>query len=188
MATTTTAFTLLGKPFPFIGIGVPAAQYITWIPSAELIFKVEDGAVVVAAAGADQILVIECPLPRTFCYVLVECSMSLRGATIDDWRQAASCVLIDSSASDEKTAMRVVLENEKLANANTADFLRTYQVKNPPAKLVIPRFSDDALFNVTLFDPVIDGALASLDFYARFLRYDRNQAQYWQVNTPVLVR
>lgn len=187
MATTATLFTLAGKPFPFIGIGVSAAQLITPIPSAEIVFNLILGTVTVAAAGEDQSVLVNCPLPRSFCYVLVELNMRMIGANAGNWGKGPMATLLDS-ASDPSTQISLQLENNQGGASSSAIGAFTYQVAHVPPKLIVPLEIDNALLQIFMQNSTIDGAAGTLDFYARFLRYDRNQAQYWQVNTPVLTR
>lgn len=188
MATTLTEFTPAGRQFPFIGIGIPPAQFPTFIPSAELIFVIGAGAITVAAAGADQRIEISCVLPRSFCYVLTESSMRIQGGDGDDWDQGAVSNLTDSASAADKVSIPLVYDNDQLSHQTTTVTARAYRLRDPPSKVIVPLSTDDALFRVEAFNATIDGALATLIFFARFLRYDRNQAQFWQVNTPVLVR
>lgn len=189
MATTATVFTLAGAAFPFIGIGIAPAQYITSLPSAEFTFMMDAGAVTVAAAGEDQSIEVICPLPRSFCYVLVECIMTLTSNAADDWDKACRAALNDSaSVGINRLAIPLQMTNTELGHSSALTFQRDYQVKPVPSKLIIPQTQDNASLNVKLRNVVIDGNSGTLRFYARFLRYDRNQAQHWQVHTPVLIR
>lgn len=187
MATTTTSYTLNGKPFPYIGLGVASAQYITNIPSAEVVFTKED-TITVAAAGEDQKLVIANVLPRTFCYVLVEAFLRVDGLDAVDWGQACSANLTDSGTqTEDRVSIPLIFENTFLAQ-NDAVFQRNYVCSPTPTKLIVPRATDDANMNVEIFNNTIDGTVMTMKYYARFLRFDRNQAQYWQVNTPFYTR
>lgn len=195
MASTATLFTPIGKQFPFIGVG-PAAQVITFLPSAELIFTIVNGAVTVAAAGEDQSLLINCDLPRSFCYVLVECSMLLDNPDADEWDRGTNSVLQDSVTSPD-VIIPCEVSNEFLAFESSsvgANQARVYTLKNGPSKVIVPTSSQGAgptangRFRVFLGNTTIDGLAGFIHFHARFLVYDRNQAQYWQVNTPVLTR
>lgn len=189
MATTLTQFTPQGRTFPFIGIGIPAAQFTTWIPSAEVIFVLPpSSAITVAAAGEDQEVRISCNLPRSFCYVLVESTLRVRGLDAADWDKAAHADLTDSAGSDDKTSIPLNYENVEVSHISTTLLARDYRLLDPPSKLIVPQANDDALLRVQSFNPTVDGAVGVVKFYARFLRYDRNQAQFWQVNTPILVR
>lgn len=189
MATTTTTVNLLGRAFPFIGIGVPAAQVITGIPSAELVFSspFAGNAVTVAAAGEDQNLFINMPLPRSFCYVLVEASMRYAADDASDWDQSATCVMVDSATVPE-TVITTELVNSQLAHILTLAEVRQYTMPYVPSKVIVPLAADDANLSISLFNAVIDGSAGTAYIYARFLRYDRIQAQYWPINTPQLIR
>lgn len=187
MATTATLFSLVGKPFPFIGIG-PAAQMINAIPSAEFSFQLISGAITIAAAGLNQTVLVNCPLPRTFCYVLVECSVIINGVDADNWNQASLSFLQDSTTTPE-VLIPVDISNEQLGQETEASFSRTYTLKDGPSKLIVPLNADfDARLQCSFSNIVIDGAVGVMHFYARFLRFDRNQSQFWAVNTPVLIR
>lgn len=185
MPTTGTLFTPALKFFPFIGLG-PAAQVITPIPSAEVTFSVISGAITVAAAGNDQSIIVNCDLPRSFCYVLAECSMRISSNDGDNWDQECFTDLQDSQSAPIDV-IPVRMNNLELSHASSASFARTY-VAEPPNKVIVPLGVDDGRLSIFLQNVTIDGAVGSLRFYARFLRFDRNQAQFWQVNTPVLIR
>lgn len=185
MATTATLIEPVGVPFPFIGIGVASAQVITPIPSAEFVFNVISGSITVAAGGEDQSLLINCFLPRSFCYVLVELSARIEGADSADWLKGASTTLQDSS-SVPTNLIPMVFESKELSAVSSAQ--KAYVASVIPTKLIIPPGIDDAKLACFWKNPVIDGAVGIIHFYARFLRYDRNQAQFWQVNTPTLIR
>lgn len=189
MATTATLITLAAQAFPFIGIGVSAAQLITPIPSAEVVFNTPAAGlpITVASAGEDQALQVNCNLSRTFCYVLVEAFMRIDGIDANAWDKGAAATLFDS-ASVPTNMITTVMTNLELAHANSASQIRVYQLTAPPQKLIVPTGPDDAKFQVNVQNTTIDDGVGVCFFYARFLRYDRNQAQYWQVNTPVLVR
>lgn len=185
MATTATLFTPTGKAFPFIGIGVAAAQLITPIPSAEFVFQIIGGTVTVAAGGEDQSILVNCNLPRSFCYVLVELTCRIESGDAADWLLASSCTLQDSAAEPD-TVIPIVFENVSFGALGSGQ--RTYQAANVPSKLIVPLSVDNGVLATFFKNPVVDGVAGTLHFYARFLRYDRNQAQFWQVNTPVLIR
>lgn len=186
MATTTTSVTITGMPWPFIGVGVPAAQLITAIPSAELRFNA-GGVITVAAAGEDQALTIFCLLPNTFTYVLVEAFLRIDGADSDAWDQGSLAQLIDS-VNSANIIIPVEFCNSQLAHSLAAFPSRTYSIVRVPTELLIPSGDGDAQFSAQVNNVVTDDAAGTFRFFARFLRYDRNQAQYWPINTPVLTR
>lgn len=174
-------------PFPYIGIGVAAAQVITSIPSAELLFIIKDEAITIAGAGNEQAIVISCDLPRSFCYVLIESTLRITSVDADNWDKQMICNYTDSiSVSD--VSMPLTYEQELLGRDSVTSLARTYQLKFPPSKLIIPTKTDDAQLTIKNFNVVQAGAVGSLKFYARFLRFDRNQSQFWAVNSPILTR
>jgi len=187
MATTETDITPIGFPFPYIGIGVAPAQVITPIPSAEFLFKITAGAITVAAAGKDQKLTIICDLPRSFCYALVESSLYIRGADTADWDDNAVCTLRDA-LSDSDVTMPIDYSTKGVGHASTTFVIKTYVARDIPSKLVIPQMNTDGRFEIEIMNTTIDGALGAVFFFARFLRFDRNQSQFWQANYPVLTR
>lgn len=189
MATTATLVSINGTSFPYIGTGVPAAQQPTMIPSAEVLFQ-SDATITVAAAGEDQSLLIQCHLPRSFCWVLVESTFRLSSIAGDNWD--SECV---SSIFDSGAAATVIVPIHCWANPagdglahQAGQKIRTFTADPVPQKMIVPLADDNARFDIFLENNTIDGAVGSIRFYARFLRYDRNQAQHWQVNTPVLIR
>lgn len=187
MAVTATLVTIEGVPFPFIGTGVPAAQLITPIPSAEFTFNVINTEITVAAGGQTQSLLINCPLPRSFCYVLVECVMQIIGNDAGDWDARGVGSVLDS-ASSPTTLIPFELASSGAGFSPVLGRARTYLLSVPITKVLVPTAVDNGLLTVFAVNNNIDGAVGKVTFYARFLRYDRIQAQYWQVNTPVLVR
>lgn len=187
MALTTTTFSPPGVQFPYIGIGVAAAQYITAIPSAEIVHTVRDEAITVAGSGNEQVVIITCDLPASFCYVLVESWFRITSDNADDWDQQAVANFTDSLTASVVT-MPLIYDNDQLGRNSVAELSRTYGLKTVPSKLIVPTSNDDARVTVKIFNVVQNGGVGVMKFYARFLRFDRNQAQYWQVNTPVLTR
>lgn len=187
MATTATLVTIAPRQFPYIGIGIPAAQLPTFIPSAEIIFQTISSAITVAAAGETQSVLVTCNLPVSFCYVLVEMSMRIESIDALDWSKGTNAELMDSSSAPE-ILIPLVIDSINDTEVTETTNSMTYSLKNPPTKLIVPAVADDARLSVFTFNSTIDGAVAAVRFYARFLRFDRNQAQFWQVNTPVLVR
>lgn len=186
MATTATVIDPAPLQFPFIGIGVPAAQLATPIPSAEVSFVVNAEAVTVAAAGEDQSLQIRCFLERSFCWVLAECSMRITNADANEW-DPEGIVNYSDSTQASLVAIPLVLNSLNVIGLS-ASKVRNYQINNLPTKVIVPASTDSARLSVFLRNTTIDGAAGTVEFYARFLRYDRNQAQHWYVNTPQYIR
>lgn len=187
MATTTTSLVPTLKAFPYIGIGVAAAQYITAIPSAEVVASLNGAAITVAAAGEDQVVNVTVNLSRTFAWVLVEANMRIQGNDVDNWDQACRTNWADAT-TNPVVAVPLTFINEQLGHNTAAQFARTYRVVDPSNKIMVSLSDEDAILTTSIFNTVIDGAAATMKFYARFLRFDRNQAQYWAVNTPMLTR
>lgn len=192
-------FEPIGKQFPFIGMGGAYAQPpYNFLPSAELIFTIVNGAVTVAAAGEDQSLMINCDLPRSFCYVLVDCSLFLDCRDADEWDQGTSSLLQNATTATPDVIIPVEISNDFLAFGSSsvgANDVRIYTLKNRPSKVIVPTSAlgaggptSNGRLRVFLGNTTIDGVAGIIHFHARFLVFDRNQAQHWQVNTPVLVR
>lgn len=113
------------------------------------------------------------------------------GANAGNWDKGAMCTLQDSQASPT-TVITMPFDNHEPGAATAGVGVKSYQVDVPTTKLLVPNAQaipiDDGLLQVSLTNSIIDGTATTLQFFARFLRYDRIQAQYWQVNTPVLTR
>lgn len=191
----TTTATVIAPPlesFPFIGIG-PASQHpITAIPSAEVTFaifsaggRVDD--ITIAAAGEDQTVTVNCDLPRSFSYVLVEAYARIQGADGDEWDTEGFSNLNSSITSPDIVYPINFGGRPGVGHSNPTNESRFYEV-SAPGVVLIPTGPDDARFTTTWSNVTIDGSAMTISFFARFLRYDRNQVQFWQVNTPVLVR
>lgn len=187
MATISTGFSPDAIPFPFIGVGVPAAQLITPIPSAEIFFAVNGGAVTLAGVGDDQFLEITCHLEKSFTYVLVESSFYLKGVDVDNWDTACRANILTAATAPSKS-IGVEYNNIGLAHDTSLVSSRTYVAKNITKDVIIASGTSNPKFTVGVWNVVTNGAAATLNFFARFLRYDRIQSQFWQVNTPFLTR
>lgn len=192
MATTVTTIAPPLVAFPFIGIGPAAQQPISAIPSAEVTFNIfpQGGIaddITIAAAGEDQICTVNCDLPRSFSYVLVEAYARIQGADGDEWDSEGFSNL-QSSITDVEVNYPINFGGRPgVSHSNPANEARFYEV-SPPGVVLVPVGPDNARFTTTWSNVTIDGSAMTIGFFARFLRYDRNQVQYWQVNTPVLVR
>jgi hypothetical protein len=193
MATTTTALTPQGRIFPYISLAETQRVY-TGIPRSELIFLENTAAITVAAAGALQEVTITCDLPRGFGYVLIEANMNLSFDAIleaNDWADVATCQLKDVHPSPKFTAWMEFSNPTTLLLQAASSSSKTYQVINPLQKVVVCDGASpglDGRFFVRLTNPVIDGIVGSIDFMARFLKFDLNQSYHSAVNTPVPVR
>lgn len=193
MATTQTVIAPPLKSFPFIGVGPAAQAPITAIPSAEVTFSIFAGAasvaddITVAAAGEDQNVTVNCDLPRSFSYVLVEAFARIAGNDADEWDTEGF-----SNLSSSITAPDVIFPiyfggRAAVSHSNAVSEARFYAAE-PVNVVLVPTGPDDARFTTTWSNVTIDGVAGTIAFFARFLRYDRNQIQFWQVNTPVLTR
>lgn len=187
MATITTSFTPEGLTFPYIGIGVDPAQFITMIPSAEVMFQITSGAVTLSGVGDDQKINIDCALPRSFAWALVESSLILKSVDAGDWDLNCRSWLVDATTNPVyNTPIEYV--SEGLAHDTTLQESLTYTVRNLPTKIIVPHSTLDANFHVQLHNITLNDAAGVMTFSARFLRYDLNQAHYFAVNTPLLTR
>lgn len=193
MATTQTTIAPPLQSFPFIGIGPAAQQPITAIPSAEVTFSIFAAAasiaddITVAAAGEDQAVTVNCDLPRSFSYVLVEAYARIAGVDADEWDTEGFSNLQSSITAPDVIYPIYFGGRPGVSHSNATSEARSYAAQ-PPSVVLIPTGPDDARFTTTWSNVTIDGVAGTIAFFARFLRYDRNQVQFWQVNTPVYVR
>lgn len=188
MATTTTTIALTGRNFPLIGLtgyGYPSNA----IPRSELLFDGAANAITVAAAGEDQIVSITMSLPRGYAYVLLEATLRIYGADVADWDDCAGAELQDSDVSPQFLAhMSFCNPGGEVAHSAGGVALKTYQVERPIQKVILCDRPGNGRLWVSCMNTTIDGVVMNCNMYARFARYDLEQARYFAVSAAVPVR
>lgn len=147
------------------------------------------GPIVVAGAGEDQQVKITCTLPRGWAYVFVEATMRLTNVDIADWDDCASSEMQDSTSGPVHFIAHMTMCNDgSIAHASTTQPIKTYHVVNPINKVILCNGDGDGRLRFIIMNTTIDGAAGQVDCYARFLRFEMNQAHHYAVNTPVSTR
>lgn len=189
MATVTTNFTVDPVVLPYIGPAPFGDQWASAIPSAELMFPIVTQSITIATGGKDQLASIFCNLPGGWAYAFLECNMSIFGGDSANWDSCAKARMVDGNTSNNWRA-NFDMCSGGLFHAGTASPGQTYQIDSASIlkKIIIPPRDNFAQFTVNVMNINLDESAVNLDFFARFLRFDINQAHLWAVNTPVPVR
>lgn len=189
MATTATTLTPEGKNFPLIGL----TRYdypSNYIPRSELLFTIQAGAVTVAGAGEDQRLIVNCNLPRGWAYVLLEASMRVGGVDVADWDDCATCELYDDNGSglNKKFIAHMQFCTDGISHTSTTLPQKTYALAHAIGKVFKCDGSSFGRFQTIIMNTTVDGTVMAVDLYARFARFDLEQAHHYAVSTTVPVR
>lgn len=184
MATTSTTFTVAEARFGFISEIVNISE--SPIPKAEIIYAITGGTVTAAAAGEDQEMIIFCPLRQGYAYVLTEMEMLFREAEagdIGDW---------DASMTATTTNGAWVAANRFdggiAVNNSTSLQDRTFKCAQPTQKIIIPTGPAAANLFIRGWNTSIDGGPMTVNFLARFLEFDLQQAHHWAIQSQFPVR
>lgn len=167
----------------FVGFGPGMAEWVTEIPQAEILFYEEAGVITAATGGDTQSLTVTCALPKGYAYAMVECYQAIFCADISEW-DAALYAEVTGVDPDYKTMLSM---EGKATFRNSAVPAKVYPLEQPLLKIVVPG-ADGAQFLTFSTNQTAAGAAGTVRMFARFLRYELNQAHYWAVNTPTLVR
>lgn len=188
LATTQSVFDLGAINFPYIGL--MSGDYAqTFIPKSEVLFSLSAGTIVVAGAGEDQQVRVTCNLPRGWAYVFLEATLRITNADVADWDDCASSEMKDNDSGTVNFITHMTMcTGAGIAHASTTQPIKTYHVMNPINKVFLCNGAGDGRLRFVLHNLVIDGAAGTCDAYARFLRFELNQAHHYAVNTPVSVR
>jgi len=185
MAVITTTIASTPRRNPFIN---PYGDLVSWnspIPSAELFFAEVATILTAGAVGDSQRMVLNMDLPRSFGYVLVEGNFRISGVDGEDW--------------DDNGSARVA--TEIVAPITWSSYLQCPSLFNPLGsafgarayrcdtinKLIVPGKTDGTL-EIKVNNLNLNGSECTVDSMFRFLVFDVNQAQNYQVNTPVPTR
>lgn len=192
MSIDTTVFTPTMIRFPYIAppaLAIPDS-WLTPIPRGEGIFSIFNGVVAAPSAGDSQSLSINCILPNSFAYVLVEVTCRLQDTEIGDsadWDDNMQSYVTDDAsngswlAAPQTPGLRYRTNNLQVVGG------QAFQMMLPPKKMILPKSDEGGLF-LTNYNNSIDGGPMQIFFMAKFLEYDLNQAHFFAVNTAVLTR
>lgn len=189
MTTISTNFTPTASYFPFAGKGALTRDRSD-VPRAEVRFLENGAAVTLSGAGDDQRISVICDLPINFAYVISELHLKLssvvNGVTVT-WQDVASASFRDGGSPQQ----RIPFEGSSTGvSGPTQDQKanRIYQFNNLP--LVIWKMAPGAMGNLQLTCHNIneEEPAVTMDFYARFLQFDLEQAIHYAPNVPTLTR
>lgn len=185
MAIITTTVTVPATRLALIApLGEPDIWWTPY-PRAELVFNSYQTAVTLAGVGDTQALAINCALPVSYAYVLVDLTMFLYSVNADDWLSGATVQLQDATVP----TWAYVIPVETVAKGNDGTFeTRTWFPSAGLPQKTILATSAGAGLNLDFYNPTTNGAAATIRFFARFLQYDLNQGFRTSVNTPALIR
>jgi len=188
MATTLTTILPTGKNFPIIG-PPSSPEMFSPIPGAQIIYNEIGAAITVAAGAADQKVIINMTLPRGYSYALIECNARIVGLDAADWEDLMTLEIDDDNVTPKiLTHMQLLNPSGEVSHSSTTILSKIYQVLNPLQKVIRCDGGADGRLQIVGFNPVVDGTLMTIDFYAALLRFSLNQGFHYGVNTPVPVR
>lgn len=182
MATITTTFTPTASYFPFAGLG---RRPSTSGPRAEVRFGEKDAEITLSGTGDDQFARVQCMLPVNYSYTLSEIHIRLFTALNEvdlTWEPTAIAIL----GGEFNIPMEGVSVNQIPGLQGKRGYM-VYTFKDLPKTVWKPQ-AGLAIMNVDMYNVNLEEPAVKLDFYARFLQFDINQAIDYEVNTPSLVR
>lgn len=186
MSIINTTFTPAARLNSFTGIGDLPRQQRSAIPRGEVFFIINGGDVTKGEVGDTQRSRIDCTLPRNFAYALVGIHLNLYGVDITDWETIANSY-ISNDIADFDVNVPIVGVSPGPAVASGAGAM-TYQFESFKA-IIVPRGADATPnLHIDISNYVTDGTAMITSIYARFLQYDIEQANHWEVNLPQLTR
>lgn len=186
MAVVTTSLTPTPARFPYANPYGPPGVWSTGIPREELIFTEIAAAIAVATGGNTQRLIINLNLPSTDAYVLVEANFSISGADADEWNAQAFSRLQSEASGVPIWSIDFQCPGLEVPEGATSG-TRVYSsgVSN---KVIVSAGTSGGLMFFKTDNNTADGSLMTVNLFARFLVFDRIQAQNFSVNTPTPTR
>lgn len=186
MAVATTTFTPPPMRQAFSGLDSVGGERSPW-PNAEQRFCVLAGAVDVEAGGDSQKVDIQCDLPVNFAYTLMEIHMSIFGADIADWETNGDCFFTDGTGSlpQGRTMISAIPAWSEGVVGTLLAFRFDFQgmgVQLPANAVSTPQL------RFIMANDTIDGSAMTVNFCARFLQFNIEQAHHFEVNSAMAVR
>lgn len=186
MAVITTTLTPTPARFPYINPYGPPEVWATGIPREELIFTALGEAIAVATGGNTQRLVVNMNLPAQDAYVLVEASLALSGADNDEWNVQGFSRLISERTGAALWAIMFPFPGIEVPEGASAG--RKIYSSGVSNKVLLTKHPDGGQLVFKTDNNTADGSVMSFEIFARFLVFDRIQAQNYNVNSPVPTR
>lgn len=190
MADITTTFSITPQLLGFSGLD-EAMRNNSQVPRQEVIYNVLDGDIPLTGVGDNQIISITTALPSGYAYVLAEVSMMLSAAsgTTNGFADTFAGFVVDGvSGRNFQRFFEMTAPGLIIAGPQTALPARCYSPRNLPQVVILPPEGEVSLMALLIKNATAGDVAYKLNFFARFLMYDVNQAHHWAVNTPTLVR
>lgn len=197
MAIITTTLVPGPQRFPFIGQSPDMEQWTTEIPKAEILFAEVGTSITLAGVGDSQRLAIVCDLPVSYAYVYLGGTVMLRETVAGDlanWDDEAE-FFIDNSPSSVgaqgrwRWHQRMRKDPVGAISGGSVTLVESvFQGDLELPKVIIPLPNDQVRLVFQVDNVSTNDAAMTTDFFFRFLQFDLNQAFFWAVNMPTLVR
>ncbi len=187
--------TIAPEPSPFAWNAAPGAVIDrTSIPRGEIRFVIKDGVIPLSAVGDNQALTVQCTLPNNWAYVLMDLFLSIRStvdAEANGWGATALAILLDS-LSDANYEQRFAMVSDSIGNELSATEVFETRAYHPPrlptVTMVPPASATGPFLQVDVLNATANQGAYQVQFLARFLQYDYEQAHDFRVNQPFLIR
>lgn len=195
MSVVKTTFTVIPTEQLFVGAG-GMDKINTFIPRSELIFSRIAGVVILSGSGDTQHCSIVINLPRGYGYVLSDWSFYLRETVSGDllnWDAAPTCYLVDSP-TDPTWIKHVAMGRAGLSKTDAGLNQYTYYASDLCTKMIIPKnppnpdAGDTGRLQCDITCQTTNQAALLIYCFAKFLKFDLNQAWGYMANTPIPVR
>jgi len=186
MAVATTTFTPAPLIFPYAGLDTLGGDRSAH-PFAELRFTVLSGAVAVEAGGDSQKVDVTCNLPVNFAYTLMNAHYAIFGADIADWENGCDSFWTDGFGSGNNT--RSMISPIATWNEAVSETAKVFRFDIAHLGVLLPNSpASQPQFRVRNANPVINGSVMAINFHARFLQFNIEQAYNFAVNSPTPTR
>lgn len=191
MATVTTNITPTVRPFAFEGEGILAPG--SDIPRRELRCTVLDVAVAATGAGDNQYVNCVLNLPAGQCYALADFFFALQcdtaGATNNFGTSVQLSFSNDAAAGDVRWQGEAHAQAKAVLDSAGAIEKYLYMLHDFPKTLMVPKDGDSQVtLSLNIYNTQAnDGGYVANGLF-RVLEYEVENAHYWPVNRPVLVR
>lgn len=187
---TTTNITPVAVPFPYSGMPDIMGQ-LTGVPRGEVSFFVDNVEVPLTTGGNDQRYNINCILPQGYAYVLRELFMLIHGTNSGNWSDVAIANLQDAETNSLRdNLMPFEMFTNGLLETGSATFARkAYTACQVPKQVLYPAAPQEGIkLEIINANTTVDQAVCNVQFNARFLQFDVEQANHFAVNFPAPVR
>lgn len=188
MAVDTTVFTPALEKFPYSGMDTLGGDR-SGNPFAEIGYAVVGGAIAVEAGGDSQKIDVQCNLPVNFAFSLMSLSAKLSGTDIADWEAVADCFMTDGATTGGEKRTKLIAIPSWSEGITGTDKVRIYRFDFKGLGVILPGNAVSIpQIRFILSNDTVDGSAMTLNFFARVLQFNIEQAYYFAVNSPMPVR